>query len=340
MVQVRPVDYSMSSSRESWVAMIEGNMVSASVQGNGPSEREIAMMERIFREELQKRKLLREYYPNMDPADWVSEYLVPSDEAVVDYSDRYSSLSNGCREGLQERYVARAIANWLNDKFAQTDFGQLRSNLIHRMKNDTPKHHFRSTKESTKRKGKVTRSIHEEWGLRAEAFADEKPLECDDPMRHSRVGNLDFLARHAATVHVDWPSEEEIRDYQEKKRAYDEKRVERIRQWRVVSLQAKREGREVKPFPSSRSPRFPSYDRNGSGQLIRLLIEILRAAKGTLSPNVITKVVIRVCPRLVDEYYYIIARIEEGTEHFDRERVSESQSVDVLDIVVDSELVY
>lgn len=340
MVQVRPVDYSMSSSRESWVAMIEGNMVSASVQGNGPSEREIAMMERIFREELQKRTLLREYYPNMDPADWVSEYLVPSDEAVVDYSDRYSSLSNGCREGLQERYVARAIANWLNDKFAQTDFGQLRSNLIHRMKNDTPKHHFRSTKESTKRKGKVTRSIHEEWGLRAEAFADEKPLECDDPMRHSRVGNLDFLARHVATVHVDWPSEEEIRDYQEKKRAYDEKRVERIRQWRVVSLQAKREGREVKPFPSSRSPRFPSYDRNGSGQLIRLLIEILRAAKGTLSPNVITKVVIRVCPRLVDEYYYIIARIEEGTEHFDRERVSESQSVDVLDIVVDSELVY
>ena len=145
---------------------------------------------------------------------------------------------------------------------------------------------------------------------------------------------------HHCNFTLDWPSEEEIRDYQEKKRAYDEKRVERIRQWRVVSLQAKREGREVKPFPSSRSPRFPSYDRNGSGQLIRLLIEILRAAKGTLSPNVITKVVIQVCPRLVDEYYYIIARIEEGTEHFDRERVSESQSVDVLDIVVDSELVY
>lgn len=82
--------------------------------------------------------------------------------------------------GLQERYVARAIANWLNDKFAQTDFGQLRSNLVHRMKNDKPKHHFRSTKESTKWKGKVTRSIHEEWGLRVEAFADEQPLECED----------------------------------------------------------------------------------------------------------------------------------------------------------------
>lgn len=315
-------------------------MVSASAQGSGLNEREIAMMERIFREELQKRTLLREYYPNMDPIDWVIEYLQPGDEAVVDYSDRYSSLSNGCRGGLQERYVARAIANWLNDKFAQTDFGQLRSNLVHRMKNNKPKHHFRSTKESTKWKGKVTRSIHEEWGLRVEAFADEQPLECEDPMLPSRVGNLDFLARHAATVHVDWPSEEEIRDYQEKKRTYDEKRVERIQQWRVVSLQARREGKEVKPFPSSRSPRFPSYDRNGSGQLIRLLIEILRAARGTLSPNAITKVVIRVCPRLVDQYYYIIARVEEGTEHFDRERVPESQSVDVLDIVVDSELMY
>lgn len=32
--------------------------------------------------------------------------------------------------------------------------------------------------------------------------------------------------------------------------------------------------------------------------------------------------------------------VEEGTEHFDRERVPESQSVDVLDIVVDSELMY
>ena len=68
-------------------------MVSASVQGNGLSECEIAMMERIFREKLQKRTLLREYYPNMDPIDWVIEYL------------------DGCREGLQERYVARAIAN-------------------------------------------------------------------------------------------------------------------------------------------------------------------------------------------------------------------------------------
>ncbi|WP_347035657.1 hypothetical protein, partial [Bifidobacterium pseudocatenulatum] len=208
-----------------------GDMVSASAQGSGLNEREIAMMERIFREELQKRTLLREYYPNMDPIDWVIEYLQPGDEAVVDYSDRYSSLSNGCRGGLQERYVARAIANWLNDKFAQTDFGQLRSNLVHRMKNDKPKHHFRSTKESAKWKGKVTRSIHEEWGLRVEAFADEQPLECEDPMLPSRVGNLDFLARHAATVHVDWPSEEEIRDYQEKKRTYDEKRVERIQQW-------------------------------------------------------------------------------------------------------------
>lgn len=114
--RVRPVDYSMSSSRKSQVATIGGDMVSASVQGNsvqgsGLNEREIAMMERIFREELQKRTLLREYYPNMDPIDWVIEYLQPGDEAVVDYSDRYSSLSNGCRGGLQERYVARAIAN-------------------------------------------------------------------------------------------------------------------------------------------------------------------------------------------------------------------------------------
>lgn len=70
------------------------------------------------------------------------------------------------------------------------------------------------------------------------------------------------------------------------------------------------------------------------------MIEILRAARGTLSPNAITKVVIRICPRLVDQYYYIIARVEEGMEHFDRERVPESQSVDVLDIVVDSELMY
>ena len=118
------------------------------------------MMERIFREELQKRTLLREYYPNMDPADWVSEYLVPSDEAVVDYSDRYSSLSNGCREGLQERYVARAIANWLNDKFAQTDFGQLRSNLIHRMKNDTPKTFSAVRKKSANGKGKRMTAEH------------------------------------------------------------------------------------------------------------------------------------------------------------------------------------
>lgn len=62
-------------------------MVSASAQGSGLNEREIAMMERIFREELQKRTLLREYYPNMDPIDWVIEYLQPGDEAVVDYSD-------------------------------------------------------------------------------------------------------------------------------------------------------------------------------------------------------------------------------------------------------------
>ena len=52
-----------------------GDMVSASAQGSGLNEREIAMMERIFREELQKRTLLREYYPNMDPIDWVIEYL-------------------------------------------------------------------------------------------------------------------------------------------------------------------------------------------------------------------------------------------------------------------------
>lgn len=43
------------------------------------------MLERIFRAELQKRTLLREYYPNMDPIDWVIEYLEPGDEAVVDY---------------------------------------------------------------------------------------------------------------------------------------------------------------------------------------------------------------------------------------------------------------
>ena len=86
-------------------------MVSASAQGSGLNEREIAMMERIFREELQKRTLLREYYPNMDPIDWVFEYLGLGDEAVLDYSERYAALSIGSREGLRERYVARAIAN-------------------------------------------------------------------------------------------------------------------------------------------------------------------------------------------------------------------------------------
>lgn len=85
--RVRPVGYSMSSSRKSQVATIGGDMVSASVQGNGLSECEIAMMERIFREKLQKRTLLREYYPNMDPIDWVIEYLDPGDEAVQDYSE-------------------------------------------------------------------------------------------------------------------------------------------------------------------------------------------------------------------------------------------------------------
>lgn len=64
-------------------------MVSASARGNCISECDIAMMERIFRKELQKRTLLREYYPDMDSADWVNEYLSPGDEAVVDYSDRY-----------------------------------------------------------------------------------------------------------------------------------------------------------------------------------------------------------------------------------------------------------
>lgn len=47
----------------------------------------------------------------MDPIDWVFEYLGPGDEAVLDYSERYAALSNGSREGLRERYVARAIAN-------------------------------------------------------------------------------------------------------------------------------------------------------------------------------------------------------------------------------------
>ena len=313
-------------------------MIFDSAQQSGTSEQELAMMERIFRKELQKRTLLKKYYPNMEPLDWVSEFLAPSDEAIVDYSDRYVALSNGCMGDLQEPYVARAIANWLNDKFAQTDFGQLRGNLIHRMKNDRPKYHFGSTRELAKSRGKRTRSIHEEWGLRAEAFMDEKPLACADPMCPSRVSNLDFLAICAAKVHVDWPKEKEILDYQEKKKTYDEQRRERIRRWRAASLRARQEGGEVAPLPVERSPRFPNYGRNGSGQLIRFLIEILRAAKGTLSPNTITKVVIRVCPHLVDQYYYIVARVEVGAEPWEYERALELQSADASDIVADNTL--